>query len=189
MAERHVCPVWQGYLLASPLRRLVDKPARNLAPYVDLGMKVLDIGCAMGFYTLPMARMVGEEGRVVCVDLQEKMVRNLIGRARKKDLHRMIEARVCTGTDLNLSDMKDTFEFALASSVVHEVPDQEGFFRQVTEVLRPEGRLLVIEPARHVPEAAFSLTVETASGQGLDLLDRKRRGLRRLALFRKPGGE
>ncbi|OPL17767.1 MAG: hypothetical protein AVO35_08900 [Candidatus Aegiribacteria sp. MLS_C] len=188
MTERHVCPVWQGYLLASPLRRLVDNPARNLAPYVGRGMKVLDIGCAMGFYTLPMAGMVGEGGRVVCVDLQEKMVRNLVGRARKKGLHGMIEARVCTGTDLNLSDMKDAFEFALAASVVHEVPDQEGFFRQVMEVLRPEGRLLVIEPARHVPEDAFGLTVENASGKGFDLLKRHNRWLRRLALFQKPRG-
>ena len=44
---------------------------------------MIDAGCAMGFYSLPMARMVGSGGRVICVDLQEKMVRSC-SRGQKK---------------------------------------------------------------------------------------------------------
>ena len=49
MAE-HVCPVWVGYLLASPVRKLFDNPEKVLAPYVKEGMTVLDVGSAMGFF-------------------------------------------------------------------------------------------------------------------------------------------
>jgi len=40
----HVCPVWVGYLLASPLRKLLQNPDKILAPYVKPGMTVLDVG-------------------------------------------------------------------------------------------------------------------------------------------------
>ena len=101
MAE-HVCPVWVGYLLASPLRKLIDNPVKELSPYISRGMTVLDVGCAMGFFSLPMARMVGSQGKVICVDLQEKMVQNLYRRAKKKNIHGRIEARVCSSDHLNI---------------------------------------------------------------------------------------
>ncbi len=41
-------------------------------------MNVLDVGCRMGFFSLPVARMVGETGRVVSVDLQARMINGLI---------------------------------------------------------------------------------------------------------------
>ena len=81
-----VCPWFMGYVLICPLRKLWLNPRKLLIPYVRPGMTVLDVGCAMGFFSLPMAEMVRPEGRVVCVDLQEKMVRKLKRRAEKQGL-------------------------------------------------------------------------------------------------------
>ncbi len=72
-----VCPVWVGYFLASPVRKLFQNPEKMLAPYVKEGMRVLDIGCAMGFFSLPLAQMIGLNGKVICVDVQEKMIKSL----------------------------------------------------------------------------------------------------------------
>ena len=76
MSDR-VCPVWVGYLLVSPLRRLFHNPEKILGPYVREGMKVLDVGCAMGFFWLPLAGMIGQTGKVVCIDMQERMITSL----------------------------------------------------------------------------------------------------------------
>ena len=70
MAKR-VCPVWIGYLLASPIRKLFQNPKKILYHYVKEGMMVLDIGCAMGFFSLPLSEMVGSKGKVICVDVQK----------------------------------------------------------------------------------------------------------------------
>ena len=78
-----ICPWWLGPLLASPVRRLFYNPENLVSPYVDKGITVLDIGCGMGFFSLPLARLVGSTGKVVCVDLQEKMIKGLIKRRRK----------------------------------------------------------------------------------------------------------
>ena len=64
MSQR-VCPWWLGYLLASPLRRLMQDPVKVLAPYVREGMIVLEPGPGMGFFTLELARLVGPSGRIV----------------------------------------------------------------------------------------------------------------------------
>ena len=71
-----VCPWWLGYMLASPLRRLLYDPQEILRPYIREGMNVLDLGCGMGFFSLPAARMVGKTGKVVRVDLQGRFLFN-----------------------------------------------------------------------------------------------------------------
>ena len=61
MEKKHdVCPWWMGYLLACPLRRFFEDPAKILATYVREGMTVLEPGPGMGFFTLELARRVGD---------------------------------------------------------------------------------------------------------------------------------
>ena len=82
----HVCPWWIGYLLVSPLRRFFHDPDQILEPYVLEGMTVLEIGPGMGYFSLSLARLVGKAGRILCVDVQEKMLQQLKKRAGKANL-------------------------------------------------------------------------------------------------------
>ncbi|MBD3278068.1 MAG: methyltransferase domain-containing protein [Candidatus Aegiribacteria sp.] len=188
MEQKHVCPVWMGYILSSPLRKLIEKPSKRLSPHLEEGMTVIDAGCAMGFYSIPMARMVGPSGRVVCVDLQEKMVRKLFKKAKKKDLHDRIEARVCTSADLNLGDLKGVADFVLAASVVHEVPDAGRFFSQLFSTMREGAKLMVLEPSGHVSRKSFEDTMAAAVEKGYRLLDDTVSGRRLFALFQRDSG-
>ncbi len=170
----HVCPWWIGYLLASPLRKFVQDPAKILAPHLRPGMTALDAGCAMGFFSLAMAEMVGSGGRVHSVDLQQKMIDSLRRRAEKAGISERIDARICQGTDLGIDDLEGSVDFALAFAVLHEVPDAASFLRQIRRSLKPEGRLLVAEPAGHVGRAAFELTVQSIRDAGFEVLERPR---------------
>ena len=93
MAKR-VCPWWLGYFLASPLRRLVYDPASILAPYVRSGTTVLEPGPGMGFFTLELARRVGDSGRVVAVDVQPRMLAGLKRRAAKAGVLDRVDVRL-----------------------------------------------------------------------------------------------
>ena len=53
--SKRVCPWWLGYILVSPLRRLLLNPRELLAPYVKAGMTVLEPGPGMGFFTIELA--------------------------------------------------------------------------------------------------------------------------------------
>ncbi|MGO9568679.1 MAG: class I SAM-dependent methyltransferase [Desulfomonilaceae bacterium] len=167
MAE-HVCPWWVGYLLVSPIRRWLQDPEKILSPYISEGMTVLDIGPGMGFFTIPAARMVGDSGRVIAVDLQEKMLKSLVKRAEKAGIAGRIVARLCEPDKLGVSDPID---LCLAFNVVHEVPDAGALFSQIRAILRPTGRLLLAEPAGwHVSTQDFESTLVKASAAGLKLI-------------------
>ena len=170
MAKR-VCPVWVGYLLANPIRALFQNPEKILAPHVRSGMHVLDVGSAMGFFSLPAARLVGPSGRVVCVDIQQKMLDVLLGRARRANLVDRIEARLCGEVSLCIADLHDQIHFALLFAVVHEVNDPARFFSEVYVTLRPGGRVLYVEPRGHVRGDAFHESLAIAARTGLCRID------------------
>ena len=165
MSER-VCPWWLGYLLVNPLRKLVHKPENILKPYIHEGMDVLEVGSGMGFFTLPMARLVGKSGHVVCVDLQERMIRSLKKRAVRAGLIDRIELRVSTPTSLGIDDLAEKVDFALLFAVVHEVPDATQFLSGIQRSLRKGGLLLFSEPAGHVSKEAFAATLSIAQSLG-----------------------
>ncbi len=167
-----VCPWWLGYFLLNPLRRLMQDPEKLLAGYITAGMSVLDVGCGMGYFTLPMAVMVGDGGRVLAVDLQEKMVGALMRRAVKAGIAGRIIARTCSADTLGIDDHHGRIDFALAFAVVHEVPDQNRLLSEICCALKPGGRLLLAEPSFHVPRQEFAATLALAAEAGFAIVGR-----------------
>jgi ubiquinone/menaquinone biosynthesis C-methylase UbiE len=163
----HVCPPWVGRLLLSPLRKLVENPKKIFGPLVGEGMVVLEPGCAMGFFTLPLARMVGPEGRVIAVDIQAEMLATLERRARKAGLIDRIDVREAGSEGLGLDDLAQSVDFCTVLHVAHEVPDQPRFFSEISNTLKMGARLLVIEPRGHVSEEDFGATLSAAAAAGL----------------------
>ncbi len=173
MSQR-VCPVWIGYLLASPLRKLTQNPRTILAPYVKEGMQVLDFGSAMGFFSIPMAQMVGSAGKVICVDMQEKMLRRLEKRARRAGVAGRIETRLCGQNEPALKTLSGTLDFALVWYVVHEVPDPAALFAELFSAIKPSARVLLGEPTGHVSKEDFASTLLAAQQQGFTVADAPR---------------
>lgn len=169
-----ICPWWVGYLLASPVRRLVQDPGRILRPFVSEGMTVLEPGPGMGFFTLELARLVGSRGRVVAVDVQPRMLSGLRRRAERAGLAERIECRLAKGDGMGIEDLAGRVDFVLAFAVVHELPDAGRFFREARAALKGRGALFLAEPQGHVMEPAFERTLEAAARAGLRLTERPR---------------
>ena len=187
-SHRHVCPWWLGYLLASPIRRLVESPERLLRPFIEPGMTIVEPGCGMGYFSVPMARLVGPGGRVVCVDLQQEMLDGLVLRARRAGVADRITTRLCAPGDLGLDDLRGAADLVTAIHMIHEVPDRRGLLRQMIEVLRPGGVCVVAEPAGHVSAEDFAATLALAAQAGLRNTGTPLPGRRRGAVLVK-GGE
>jgi len=149
---------------------LLYDPEEVLKPYIEEGMDVLDLGCGMGFFSLPIAKMIGGTGRVVCIDLQERMIRGLIRRAKKAGLADRIDARTCRRNSLDVNDLAGKLDFALAFALVHEVPDKERLFSEIYATLKQDRKLLIVEPRGHVSKNDFEKTVSTAQSAGFKVL-------------------
>ena len=171
MAHR-VCPWWLGYLLASPVRRLMQDPRKLLAPYIREGMTVLEPGPGMGFFTVELARLVGASGRVVAVDIQPRMLSSLKRRAAREGMARRVETRLATPQSLNIPELSGAVDFTLAFALVHELPAVEAFFAQIATASKPGAGLLFAEPAGHVKPPAFHAELASAVAAGFNVVDR-----------------
>ena len=180
----HVCPWWAGYFIDNPLRRMLHNPEAILGRYVRPGMTATDLGCGMGFFSIAMARIVGDQGRVIAVDVQQQMLDVLQRRAEKSSVASRIRAHRaetdCLGIDTSV-------DFALAFAVVHEVSDTERFLAQVCSCLKPEARFLVAEPRFHVSAEAFQRMLALARGVGLVVIEEPAVRLSRAVVLGRPG--
>jgi ubiquinone/menaquinone biosynthesis C-methylase UbiE len=167
----HVCPWWGGYFIDNPIRRLLHNPEKIVGPYVASGITVMDVGCGMGLFSIAMAKMVGEQGRVIAVDLQQKMLDVLRQRAEKAGVADRIQLHKCDQDRLAVDAQVD---FALAFMMIHEVPDQRRLLGEIHGCLKPGGKFLVAEPKIHVPGKAFQRTVATAEELGFRPMDEPR---------------
>ena len=182
-----VCPWWLGYVLASPLRRLFLDPVQFLSPYVRAGMTVLEPGPGMGFFTLELARLVGPAGRVVAVDIQPKMLASLKCRLRRAGLLERVDARLVPADSMRLTDLAGQVDFVLACYMVHELPAGNHFFAEVAAALKPDGCLLLAEPAGHVKAPLFETELQAAAQAGLEPSGRPAMRRSHAALLRQRG--
>ena len=151
-------------------------------------MSALDVGCGMGFFSLPLAKLVGEKGKVLCVDFQEEMIKGLVRRAKKTGLAEMIDARICSQNSLGVNDLVGKIDFALVFALVHEVPDKKRFFSEVYTTMKQSGKLLLAEPRGHVSRPDFERTVSIAQSAGFAVLrDLEVRRSRAVLLRTRPG--
>ncbi|NIP24700.1 MAG: methyltransferase domain-containing protein [Phycisphaerae bacterium] len=170
------------HLLIYPdwFRRLHQRPGKFLAELVKPAMTVVDIGCGLGFYTREMAQMVGEKGRVIAIDFQPEMLGFTEKKVRKAAVSERVEIIQCTQDDLVVSNHVD---FALSMWVAHEVPDRDRFFRQICDILKPDGKFLLAEPNFHVRKELYKAICDDVERAGLKKISEPRVGGSRAALF------
>lgn len=185
MAQHKPCPWWVAYLIASPIRKFWHDPDRIIGPHVRPGMTVLEPGPGMGFFTLPMATLVGPSGRVVAVDIEPRTIEGLKRRASRAGLLDRIDARVVPPTSMRLADLDASIDFVFAFAAVHEFPSAAPFFAEAARAMKSGADLLLAEPAGHVGEADFAAEIKSAADNGLTVVDRPLIARCTTALLRK----
>ena len=134
---------------------------------LEPGQKVLEVGCGPGFFTIPAARIAGQEGSVLALDVNPLAVEHVqqkIGRAGVTNAQVMLAN--AAQTDLPDHGFDLTFLFGLA----RPIGDMDKMWSELHRLLKPQGTLSV-EGRLQPPEELF----EPVKRQG------------RIARFRKVG--
>jgi ubiquinone/menaquinone biosynthesis C-methylase UbiE len=176
----HVCPWWVAYSFDNPVRKLFHNPCKIFGDYIREGMTAMDVGCGMGYFSIGLAKLVGANGKVIAVDLQQKMLDVMFKRARRSGVADRIIPHRCQADTIGIQEPVD---FILAFWMVHEVSDKSHFFLQLQSNLASNGKILITEPKMHVTAEALDKTIEIAQNNGLRVCDGPKIRLSRTVLF------
>jgi ubiquinone/menaquinone biosynthesis C-methylase UbiE len=121
------------------IRKLFFSNPNKYDSYVAPGKVVADLGCGPGFFTLSLAVAVGPTGTVYAVDSDEKAIRAVEHRVKKKGFHN-IKTSVASATDLRF--LKDeSVDFILADGLLCSMAPQhhEQATKEMRRILKPNG--------------------------------------------------
>ena len=103
----HVCPHQFAFMLDNWVRKLFQNPSKILRDHVNPGDTAVDIGCGPGFFTIDLAKLVGESGQVIAVDLQEKMLARVSKKAARRGVAGRIGCHRCEADRIGLDQKAD----------------------------------------------------------------------------------
>ncbi|MCD4652221.1 MAG: methyltransferase domain-containing protein [Candidatus Cloacimonetes bacterium] len=181
-ATPHICKLTTGYKFANLLRGTVHRQQKMLSPFITQEMKVMDIGCGDGYFTLPVARLLTGEGCVYAVDVQQEMLDVITAKAIRKKLTKKIKTKLI---DDVVFEMPEQLDFILAFFMLHEVPDIPVFLKTLHKLMAPEGRLFIAEPNHHVMAEFFNKEIEAAQLAGWKLEKQISIFMGKAALFKR----
>ena len=169
MNSKRICPVERAGGLDNSLRRLVQNPKKILSPYINEGMTVLDLGCGPGFFSIEIARILNNSGKIIAADLQDGMLDKVREKIKGTELEKRIQLHKCAEGKTGITERVD---FILCFYMVHEVPDQDKLFLELKSILKPGGKIFIIEPKFHVTEKSFKNMISKINALGLDIVDK-----------------
>ncbi len=129
--------------LDNPERRAVLPPKETLEKVgLQKGMDFADIGCGVGYFTLPAARLIGTGAKAYALDVSSALLDILKEKTREEGIGNIVTV-LSDAYDMKLA--AETADFALCCNVVHEIEDQKAFLREIARVVKQGGTLAVIE--------------------------------------------
>jgi ubiquinone/menaquinone biosynthesis C-methylase UbiE len=154
----------------NPLRRRIQPPDQTASRHgIEPGMRVLEVGPGNGRYTLAAARRVGEQGKVITVDIEPRMIERVRARAEAEGVDN-VEARVADVYDLPFDE--GSFDAAYMIAVIGEIPDPDRAMREFHRVLKPGGTLAFSELLMDPDYPRASTLVREASAAGFRLREK-----------------
>jgi ubiquinone/menaquinone biosynthesis C-methylase UbiE len=181
-SQQIVCPWWLCFTFDNVFRRMLQNPEAILKPYIKPGWTVLDVGSGMGYFTITLAKLVGENGKVIAADLQPKMLAAIHQRALKAGVAARIKLHQSKPDSIGIDEPID---FCLVFWMVHEVPDRARFLGEILANLKQDGLLLLAEPKIHVTRASFNATVAIAKNAGFTQVSQPKIFLSNSVLLKK----
>jgi len=150
--KRQIAPLFSAEhadWLVRPDRERTEQPERVLdALHIREGWTVADVGAGVGYFTWRLAKRVGPTGKVIAVEVQQKMLDLMAENLRRRDI---------ANVEMVLGGVKDprlpegAVDLALLVDVYHEFSEPEAMMTAIRRSLKPDGRVVLVEYRKEDP--------------------------------------
>jgi ubiquinone/menaquinone biosynthesis C-methylase UbiE len=139
----HKFEVTKKNKLDNPQRRMMLPPEETLRKLgLEEGAIMADIGCGIGYFTIPAGQIIGMKGKVYALDIAGEMLQE-VDEAKKRNNLTNIETVKVAEYDLKLETA--LVSFAFTCNVLHEIDDLDRFCGEIKRIMADKGRLAVVE--------------------------------------------
>ena len=179
-AKPGICSMEHAHQLDNPFRKLGHNAGRLFKKYINKGDTVIDVGCGTGIFSIGIAKMVGEQGKVLAVDLQQGMLDIVAEKIKGSKYEKTIELIKSGAESTGLTEPAD---FIIAFYLVHEVPSAENFFKEMHSLLKAGKYLYIAEPPHHTTTESFAEMITVAGKCGFEIAAKPTVIMGRTAVF------
>jgi len=129
--------------LDNPERRKIMPPEVTLEKlHLQKGDIVADVGCGIGYFSIPAAVIVGEMGKVYAMDISDEMLSEVQERAK---VNNVANIEIVKTLENSLLVADESITYAFICNVLHETENVSNFLEEVKRVLLWKGKLAIIE--------------------------------------------
>jgi ubiquinone/menaquinone biosynthesis C-methylase UbiE len=127
-----------AFLMDNFVRRIVFPPEKLVSQFIMEGKAVADLGSGPGYFTLPIAKTVGQKGKVYAVDFDAKQIERLKKKAAREGYEETIEAHASSAAEIGFIPDKGV-DFVFASGLLCCMVDHAGAIREIKRILKEDG--------------------------------------------------
>jgi ubiquinone/menaquinone biosynthesis C-methylase UbiE len=120
------------------LRRWFSPPSKKMSKFLAAGSVVADIGCGPGYFTIPMAELVGSSGKVYAVDSDPKAIRALTAKSNARRLQNIIEPHITSAARME-GVPNESIDFVFANALLCCMADHAGAVAEIKRILKPQA--------------------------------------------------
>jgi ubiquinone/menaquinone biosynthesis C-methylase UbiE len=163
-------PAFIGYFLDSGLRKKMQPPDKVVQRSgIKKSMKVLEVGCGSGAFTIHAARAVGKNGKVYALDIQPEMLRQLRKKLSRPENKEIKNIKLIEGSAYKLPFDNRSLDFVFMVTVLQEIPDKNKALQEIKRVLKPGGFIAVTELLPDPDYPLMSTTIKLGEKAGFVL--------------------
>lgn len=181
LPNTHLHPLEKVSALGSRFRLFLQNPRKILRKYIHSGMTVLDLGCGTGYFTLEIAKLLDNNGKVIASDVQYGMIEILQQKLRNSELQSLIKIHKSKEDTICWTEKVD---FILAFYSFHEMKYIDRIICELTKIVKPETKILISEQKFHVPRNTFNTIINKMKKSGFEICEKPKIFLSRTVIMK-----
>lgn len=137
--------------------------------FLEPGMVIADFGCGHGYFSLPLAQKVGEEGKVFALDILPSALEAVNSQARLNGISNIKTMRCDLEKEKGSGLEDESCDVVLIANLLFQVDDEKAVIKEAKRVLKKGGKATAIDWQANTPFGPLAKRVSSAKAKRLFL--------------------
>jgi len=112
---------------------------------IKSGMIVADFGCGAGYFTIPIAKIIKNSGKVYAIDVLKESLENVLGKAKLYDLLNIETVRsnieIAGGSKIKSASV----DLVILANILFQCNDHDSVLSEAKRILKNDGSIVVVD--------------------------------------------